>query len=340
MRLTARTGPTRTRRGRTRAEAALLMLLLLTPSAAGIHVFSEPSHPSEELLMLLEPSHDQVEATLERLGGEGLEFPGAWDALRAGEEAAAEALRLMDLDRQRDAMDAAMEALRLYGEALRLALLAEQAPAAEADDGGEGLRGALGRALTFLARVRGAADRLGGDASEAYALLDEAEEHLMLAEALLGEGDVEGAEAEASTAEGLLDRAMELLRGVDGGRKAEKAVRFLEKTEERLREVEEKIAGNPLVLGTAVLGAAFKNAKALPNRIRALIQSGRLESAIDELDALEGLVGDADELVEQLLEENDEDETTEVTEEDPKVKEDKVKEDKFKEDVEDKVKDK
>ena len=67
-----------------------------------------------------------------------------------------------------------------------------------------------------------------------------------------------------------------------------------------------------------VLGAAFKNARALLNKIRALIQSWRLESAIDELDALGGLVDDAGELVEQLLEEeedqdDDEDETDEET---------------------------
>jgi hypothetical protein len=67
-----------------------------------------------------------------------------------------------------------------------------------------------------------------------------------------------------------------------------------------------------------VLGAAFKNARALLNKIRALIQSWRLESAIDELDALGGLVDDAGKLVEQLLEEeedqdDDEDETDEET---------------------------
>jgi len=67
-----------------------------------------------------------------------------------------------------------------------------------------------------------------------------------------------------------------------------------------------------------VLGAAFKNARALLNKIRALIQSWRLESAIDELDALGGFVDDAGKLVEQLLEEeedqdDDEDETDEET---------------------------
>ncbi|MDH5200126.1 MAG: hypothetical protein OEW93_04480, partial [Candidatus Bathyarchaeota archaeon] len=75
----------------------------------------------------------------------------------------------MDMGRWRDVMDVATEALRLYGEALRLTL-AEQASAADADDGGEGLRDALGRALSFLARVRGVADRLGGEAPEVYAL--------------------------------------------------------------------------------------------------------------------------------------------------------------------------
>ena len=93
---------------------------------------------------------------------------------------------------------------------------------------------------------------------------------------------------------------------------------FLEKTGERLYEVEENAARSPLVLGATVLGAALKNARALLNKIRALIQSWRLESTIDELDALGGLVDDAGELVEQLLEEeedqdDDEDETDEET---------------------------
>ena len=294
-----------------RAEAALLMLVLLASSAAAAQVFSESEgalHPAEQLLSLLEPSHDQVETTLQRLGGEE-ELPGAWDALWAGELAAAEAFELMDQLRYRDAMDAATEALRLYGDALRLALAEQGSSTEAAGDGGEELRGALGRTQAFLARVRSTADILGEGASEVHTLLDEAEEHLRLAKTLLDEGNVEGAEADLSAAEDLLDGAMELLREVDGGRKAERAVKLLEKTEERLREIEERVAGNPLVLGTAVLGAAFNNAKALPNKIRALIQSGRLESAIDELDALDSLVDDADELVDQLLEEDDEDET-------------------------------
>ena len=174
-----------------------------------------------------------AEATLEHLGEEGREFPGAWNALHTSELAASEAFWLMDMGRWRDVMDVATEALRLYGEALRLTL-AEQASAADADDGGEGLRDALGRALSFLARVRGVADRLGGEAPEVYALLDEAEDYLRLAEALLGDGGVEAAEAEVSLAEGLLEEAVGLLRGVDSDRKAERVLEFLEKTEERL----------------------------------------------------------------------------------------------------------
>ncbi|MDH5199259.1 MAG: hypothetical protein OEW93_00085 [Candidatus Bathyarchaeota archaeon] len=68
----------------------------------------------------------------------------------------------------------------------------------------------------------------------------------------------------------------------------------------------------------------FKNAKALPNKMRALIQSGRLESAIDELDDMKGHVLDnANELVEQLLEgdeDDDEDEKDDKCKPDDKVK--------------------
>jgi hypothetical protein len=53
-------------------------------------------------------------------------------------------------------------------------------------------------------------------------------------EALLGNGGVEASEAEVSVAEGLLEEAVGLLRGVDGDRKAERVLEFLEKTEERL----------------------------------------------------------------------------------------------------------
>ena len=67
----------------------------------------------------------------------------------------------------------------------------------------------------------------------------------------------------------------------------------------------------------------FKNAKALPNKMRALIQSGRLESAIDELDNMKGHVDNTDELVEQLLEgdeDDDEDEKGDKGKPDDKVK--------------------
>ena len=64
-----------------------------------------------------------------------------------------------------------------------------------------------------------------------------------------------------------------------------------------------------------MLEAALKNARALLNKIRALIRSWRLESAIDELDALGSLVDDAGELVEQLLEEEDQDDDEDETDE-------------------------
>jgi hypothetical protein len=57
---------------------------------------------------------------------------------------------------------------------------------------------------------------------------------MRFAEALLGDGGVEASEAEVSLAEGLLEEAVGLLRGVDGDRKAERVLEFLEKTEERL----------------------------------------------------------------------------------------------------------
>jgi hypothetical protein len=57
---------------------------------------------------------------------------------------------------------------------------------------------------------------------------------MRFAEALLGDGGVEASEAEVSLAEGLLEEAVGLLRGVDGDRKAERVLEFLENTEERL----------------------------------------------------------------------------------------------------------
>jgi hypothetical protein len=59
-------------------------------------------------------------------------------------------------------------------------------------------------------------------------------DHMRFAEALLGDGGVEASEAEVSLAEGLLEEAVGLLRGVDGDRKAERVLEFLENTEERL----------------------------------------------------------------------------------------------------------
>ena len=297
-------------------KVSLLTLMLLMSATTSVLAYSDPqSTPSgddgnayssivgdapvelaEELLSLMEASRAQVIASLNQLSDDGFAIPEAsLELLRSGDEAAGEAFRYMEAGDYQSVVDRATEALQLYGEAIRLALCADQEAAEE--DGGVnaalvGLKERIERGYSFSSELNAtmqALSEMGLDVSFVQFLLETASEHLEHAAALLDEADLEAVESELAMAEACLEAAFELLQAINGEVTVEKAAKFLEKSEERVQKLEERITkllGNISLTqdDAALLGDSFDDAQAKNREIRALIEGGELDTAVAEFD--------------------------------------------------------
>jgi tetratricopeptide (TPR) repeat protein len=250
-------------------KAPLIAIILLLTSAASILVYSEPLvvPPSrenssnvfpdedlsyqlaEQLISLLGPSHEQTIAALYGIEQDEELSDSVSEILLSGEEAAAEAFALFGEGSYEEAMELATTAMQLYGDAIRTAVEAEleedEEDAAE-DEAMKSieLSGEIERDLSYIDKVRKTVTRLEKkdvDISDYEALVDEAEEHLLLAEEMLDDDDMEGAEAEESAAMEILDEVMGLLRRESEESKTEKASKFIDKNAERLDKLENRI---------------------------------------------------------------------------------------------------
>ncbi len=320
-------------------KAPLIAIILLLTSAASILVYSEPLvvPPSrenssdgstgedlsyrlaEQLISLLGPSREQTIAALYGIEGDEELSESVSEILLSGEEATAEALALFDEGSYEEAMELATTAMQLYGDAIRTAVEAEleedgEDAAEEEAMGSIELGGEIERVFSYLDKVRKTVTRLekkGLDVSVYEALVDEAEEHLLRAEEMLDDDDVEGAEAEESVAMEILDEVMGLLRRESEESKAGKASKFLEKTAERLEKLEDRITEKIGGLDSgqeATIHQAFQDAKNENQEIKSMIEAGEIDAGLgrfkevleDEDDAL-GVVESLDEVMAKNL---------------------------------------
>lgn len=300
---------------RTVPKVSLLTLMLLVSVATGVFVYSDPrttlsqdEDPSdsfiigdspfelaEELLSLLGASHAQVRAALDQLVDEGVVIPEATeDVLRSGEEAAAVAYYYLEIGDYQSAIDKAMEALQLFGEAMQIAMGAEQALAdeCEGDTRLVELQVRIEREYSFLFELRNTTYLLGEkglDISDVQALLEKASEYLESASTLLEGGGLEAVESELSMAEVYLDAALKLLQIINEDAKLDKASKFLAKSEERVQKLEERIttmAGNLSLTQDDfdLLGDTFDGVQAKNRDIKSLLEEGELDTVVDEFD--------------------------------------------------------
>jgi hypothetical protein len=248
---------------------------------------------ARDLLALLSRSREKTRDML-RLGEDEHEPEGAfYERYLMAEEAAEEASELFEEGRCQEAAAKATEALRLYGESVKLAREGEEDPGDDVDEGVERilkLKDALGRVHAYLEKVNRTSREFGEsgfNVSGVNSLVEEAVRLLLRAEEILGEGMAEEAERLISEAHRHLNRAMELIRELNEVNKIERARRFLTETEDRLSLMEDRIInmlGNLGVPGHILeaVGAVFQNARLGIDDVKDLLETGDVEEAIDE----------------------------------------------------------
>ncbi len=261
---------------------------------------SNGSELAEELLSLLNASRSQVEAILEQLDFDGVVIPyEVLDTLSLAEEAASEALLLMEEDLYEETAGRASEALQLYGDALQMVLGStyEVTMSTPGDNSTEvqGLWDSLERGYAYLREVNDTARRLaeaGVNVSQVDILLVAAEGRLVYAEGLLSHGDAEAAEEELDSALQILDGAMAFMQSLNEELTAEKAAGFLANSERRLERLEEEILGliDPLSLEPDDFDAllrALEDAHLKNRDLKDLLEGGDLSSVLDGFGSLQ-----------------------------------------------------
>jgi len=310
--------------------------MLLISGATSVFVYSDPQatlsrnedpyYPStdgpfelaQQILSLLEASRAQVSAALDRLVDEGVVIPeAAEDVFRMGEEATALAYYYVDRGDYGSAIEKATEALQLFGESLQIALEAQQEPTEdEADTSIVELRVRMERGYSRLSGLYETLRQLEEtllDVSDLQVLrfmltnilLEKADEYLDSASALLDEGDLKAVESELATAEVYLDEAFKLLQIISESAKSKKAAKFAETNAKRLKKLEDivtSIVGEEayMELNTTEVQETLENAKNVNNAVKALIESGEIESATGDLEKATGYADDVIEMIEDV----------------------------------------
>jgi HEPN domain-containing protein len=275
---------------------------------------------AEELLSLLEASRALVSTDLDRLVDEGVVIPeAAEDVFMMGEEATALAYYSVDRGDYGSAIEKATEALQLFGESLQIALEAQQEPTEDED-------GADASIVELRVRMERGCSRLSGlfetlrqleetllDVSDLQGLylmqtnilLEKASEYLDSASALLDEGDLKAVESELATAEVYLDEAFKLLQIISESAKSEKAAKFAEKNDkwlDRLGDMVSDMFGKEayMDLNSTVVQETLENAKNVNKAVKALIESGEIESTTGDLEKVTGYSDDVVEMIEDI----------------------------------------
>jgi tetratricopeptide (TPR) repeat protein len=278
------------------------MFVLLVSSAVSLHGFStpvldsaEPQEPGWEwngLLALLGASHAETESIVRMVDDEE-QLRLAMDLLWWGEEASQEAEVLFENGHFDAAEAKAAEALRLYEEAVRVAI-------SEADESGEDefdvaeLQGRLERASAVVNEIEGVATKLeeeGYDASEIWSCLEDLSALLDGAETAFASGDFEGCLESVSSVDESLDETWSVLSDLIKVKKVKRTLEFLNSSGERLQLLEDRIndmLGNQTMSNEAKgeVYATFMETKNLFKDFRGLVASGRVDEVIVGFDGL------------------------------------------------------
>jgi len=272
-----------------------MLLIASAPSIASISVPVSAETPTEdqmtlleELLSLLESSYINTKTILEFIG-DNESLPMAYEKLRLGEESAMMALSLNSTGSYTEAYNKALEAMKLYEQAIILAQQAEPEPGDESSPENTSyplmVQAALERAWNYLDEVNSTYQAQGVERPEVETLISDAFTQLQRAEEMFAEGNYDGAAEAESAASEALDGAMEILKEHCRENKAERAIKFLDIRRNSLKGLEDfltQMQGE----ADAEVSEVFLTARNANQLIRTLIENGEIEKALSQLDEI------------------------------------------------------
>ncbi len=273
-----------------------------TAETSFIVVLTELKELAQNLISMAQTSRNHVEIAFNELEERNITIPtDARESYNQGVRRLEDAQSLFDGGQYRAAMNLAFEALQRFMIALQRAhRIAPPSPLyeeLEELERAQGLRVAIERANATLNRINSTLTSLSTVLTDVIntlnSMISEAEEHLINATVQLYAGNVTDAAQELAIARGMIGRLTGLLNSAAGRLKAMKALRFMERMEEQVRSLEEKVFRFRLRLTEREMGAcieALRNVEAKLARIRERLARGDVEGASDELEEAVELV--------------------------------------------------
>lgn len=265
-------------------------------------VFTELKDLAQNLISMAQSSRIHVEEAFDELEERNITIPtDAMQSYNLGVEYLEDAQRLFSEGQYRAAMNLAFGALQRFMVALQKAhRIAPPPPPYEGFEElerAQGLRVAIERANATLNRINSTLTSLSTHLNDIIStfnsMISDAEEHLINAAVQLEAGNVTGAAQELATARGIIGRLTGLLNSAAARLKAMKALRFMERMEEQVKNLEEKVLRFRLRLTEREMGAcmeALRNVESKLARIRERLAQGDVEGASDELEEASELV--------------------------------------------------
>ncbi len=268
---------------------------------------------SEKLLEILETSKTEVELIFKRLEGEGVSLPEASrEKFEEGRSLTNDSVKLRDQGAYNKSNEKAIKAMEKYEQALTL--IDDQVPLDDLEterstEKAIGLEKAVERAYYFADKI----DALYYKTSEQDYYdaaikenIEEAKIHLENALILLDSGENDEAARELAKARGLLGRSMGKLHSISKKIKVKKAEHFLIQTEKQLDKLEkkaDKFLRNVPNEEKAEVTAILHDARDTINAIRARIESGDVDEAVEDLTAMKKYLNQVQKLLNDLKKE-------------------------------------
>lgn len=240
----------------------------------------------QELIDILQKAEEYAVEEFDKVRSQGVTIPQAAeqslnDGLSVAEEAVqsfnqgnlsgAKILALEALQHFRDALDRIEEINDIEAQAQRLICLREAASRAES-------------IITNLEAIADQSELAGYDVSEIRQLLETAEQHLNNAMGFLDEAQSDSAESELSETWQTLSLVLIETKKIAEFEKVGLAMSFMDGIEERIFDVEEKLATLPIPpFVKYLINSILNGVKSLLAEAESLINEGNIDEAIDKL---------------------------------------------------------
>ena len=208
---------------------------------------------TEILLRILEKARERVKDIFERFEEKGATIPEeAKTSYETGLSIADEAIRLSEEGRYGEASKKAIEAMQMFKEAIKIAHKATPEKLTMAENvtlKAIGLKVAINRSYSFIEKFESLVNKAeleGYNLTTVRGKIDAARTHLENALTALEEGDVDTAAKELATARANIGQAVGEFHKIVKTFKIRKVKKFIEKAEERIIELRERVEALPI----------------------------------------------------------------------------------------------